>query len=302
MGVNHAEAFLRANRLWGTTAGRQINTSLTFPASQSLPFARLYLDVYGGTNAYKAQVAVTVNGTALPTISIGGNTDTNPTFDVTQNCVYGSSIGQYQVAFAGVADLLKKDGSANNITVLVTKTSGNFDGRIVDLSLVGVRQDASIDQSLDYFLAEGDGYMRKPPADPYYGNAPAQRTVSFSGVNTSNVTSASYTTLYTHGNAGEADRLFFNGTQMGGNDLAVAQYGQYGPDIVTFDVAGHLATNTTATYDVNSLSSSFLGETSLLAKIGLLQVTHPVPEPASLGLLAMAGLGWLVRRSGPARC
>lgn len=297
-GLNNGATFFQSVRLWDVSgAGTQVNTSLTLPSFQTIDFARLYLDVYGGTAAYTGHVAVTVNGHALSPINVGGGaSDTNPTFDATKTCVYGSGVGQWQLAIAGVSGYLKTDGSANNIGVLVTSTSGNFDGRLVDASLVGVYQDSSVHQKLDYYLAEGDGYMRKPPASPTYGNAPYQRQIAFNGLNTASVISATYTTLYTHGDAGQADRQYFNGNQLGSNDVAIGAYGQYGPDLTTFNVASFLTTNSAVLYDANTVGST-AGETSILAKIELLDVTHPLPEPATLTLLMLAGVAILRRRT-----
>jgi len=296
-GLSNAATYFQTDRTWDASGtGTPVNASFTLPTDQAIPFARLYLDVYGGTNAYTAQVAVTVNGHALNPISIGGTADSNPTFDATKTCVYGSGIGQWQVAVSGAAAYLHKDGSANNISVLVSDPSNTgFDGRMVDVSLMAVYQDPSIHQKLDYFLAEGDGYLRKPPANPTYGNAPDVRTLLFSGLDTTNVTSASYTTLYTHGDLGQADRLFFNGIQLGSNDVAYGQYGLYGPDLPTFDVTNDLLVNSTALYNVDAVGS-MPGETSLLAKVGLLDVTHPVPEPGTISLLAVGGLTLLIWR------
>jgi autotransporter-associated beta strand protein len=274
---------------------KTVNVDFTIPPNQAVPFARLYLDVYGGNKLYTAQVAVTVNGTAMPTVSIGGadsqgnSLDTNPTFDASQTCVYGSSIGQWQLALAGVAGLLRADGTPNAVTVRVSDPDNTgFDGRMVDVSLMAVYQDPSINQKLDYFLAEGDGYMRTPPPNAFYGNAPAERTIAFSGLDTANVTAATYTTLYTHGDLNQADRLLFNGVQLGNNDVAHAQYGQYGPDFPAFDVTGNLASALNVVYDVNAVGG-VSGETSLLAKIGLLTVTHPAPAGQSVWTATTGG-------------
>jgi hypothetical protein len=296
-GVDSAATYFQTVRTWDVSGtGAQVNTSFTLPANEAILFARLYLDVYGGTNAHTAQVAVTVNGHALSPISIGGTSDANPTFDATKTCVYGSGVGQWQLAIAGIVSFLDRDGAANTIGVLVTDpNSTNFDGRMVDVGLVAVYQDPSINQKLDYYLAEGDGYLRRPPPNPTYGNAPAQRQVAISGVDTVNVTSAHYTTLYTHGDAGQADRQYFNGTQLGGNDVAYGQYGTYGPDLPTFDVSGYLSANSTVLYDVNTVGNT-AGETSMLAKIGLLEVTHPMPEPTTMGALGLGALAFLLKK------
>jgi hypothetical protein len=314
-GLDNAATYFQTVRTWDTSGWDDtlnggsggympVSASFTVPSNQAIPFARLYLDVYGGAAAHTAHVTVNVNGHALPIINILGTADANPTFDASKTCVYGSGVGQYQVAVSGVAGFLNMNGSANVITVTETdpEEAGNptmFDGRLVDISLVAAYQNSSINQKLDYYLAEGDGYLRKPPANPTYGNAPAQRQVAFNGLDIANVTSAEYTALYTHGDAGQSDRLYFNGHQLGTNDVAHGQYGQYGPDLPTFDVSSYLAANSTVLYDVSTVGS-VAGETSMLAKIGLLEITHPGPEPATLSLMGLGLLSLLRRRRAPA--
>lgn len=309
-GLGNGAVDFQTVRTWDTSGQdvngvyQSVNASFTLPSIQAVPFARLYLDVYGGTAAHTAHVSVSVNGHALDPIFLGGGTsDGNPTFDATKTCVYGSGVGQWQVAIAGVAQYLNKDKSANLITITESdpEEAGlptKFDGRLVDVSLVTVFQDAqnpNLNHKLDYYLAEGDGYLRKPPASPTYGNAPAQRQVAINGIDTANVTSAEFTTLYTHGDAGQADRQYFNGNQLGGNDVAYGQYGTYGPDLPTFDVSSYLAANSTVLYNVNTVGST-AGETSMLAKIGLLEVTHPMPEPATLGALCVGAPALMLKR------
>ena len=298
-GVPNAAASMQTVRLWGGSGWSSslndymtVNTGFTLPSCQDVNYARLYLEVWGGTSAYTAQVTVIVNGHALAPVSFGGTADTNPTFNTSQSCcVYGVGMGEWQLAFSGISSYLNTNGTANTITIQESDPTGNFDGRIYNATLAAVYQSPSINQSLDFYLAEGDGYMRKPPANPTYGNAPAQRSIAFNGLNTANVTSATYMTLYTLGDAGQKDWQYFNGYQLGSNDVATGQYGQYGPDLTSFDVTNDLATNSTAVYSVNDPS----GETSLVAGIGLLEVVHPAPEPTTIGLLALGGVGMIAR-------
>ena len=94
-----------------------------------IDFARLYLDIWGGSPSFTATVTVSVNGTQLPTISIGGTNDANPTYNAAETCVYGSGYGVWQLAIAGVGDLLNTNGIANTVTWTVNDPTGDFDGR-----------------------------------------------------------------------------------------------------------------------------------------------------------------------------
>ena len=293
--VNSAVSF-QTNRTWiDSTPAKpySFGTSFALPSCDEILFTRLYMDVWGGTNTYTSQIDTTVNGNALQVVNIGGTADSNPTYDPSQTCVYGSGYGTWQLAYAGTAGLLNLDGTANSVSVTISDSSGQFDGRTVDITLVTVYRDQGLDQVLDYYLAEADGYMRRTPGTP---GSPAERELSINSINISDVTSASYTAHYTHGTADQFDRIYFNGTQLDGDDVAWGQMGAYGPDVPTFDVANLLLTNSTVRYSVDETVVGTPSEFSLRAKIGLLEITHPIPEPGTLAVLTLGSLVLMRRR------
>ena len=174
-------------------------------------------------------MTATLNGHALPTLNIGGTgnlDDSNPaTRDPNTTCVYGSGFGYWEIAYAGVASLLKTDGSANSLTYTISSTT-NFDGRTYGATLATIYSDPSIHQTLDYQLFEGDAMMRgSTSTTPPYPQQNLGRSFTISGVNASNVTSATYTAGYAGGHSGQLDQVYFNENALGpedglGNDVA----------------------------------------------------------------------------------
>ena len=163
-GLPHAGISYQMNQAWNEAGGnayQPVTTTFTLPSCNDIDFARLYLDTWGGTPDCTANVNVSVNGQSLPTIYIGGTSDSNPTYNAAETCVYGSGYGMWQLAIGGVGGLLNTNGAANTVTWTVSDPNGEFDGRTYCASLVTVYTNNSLNQTLDYDLAEADGRCKK---------------------------------------------------------------------------------------------------------------------------------------------
>lgn len=302
-GLVNSAASVQSNSLWGAyTRGTPKSTSFTLPACQAVSFGRLYLDVYGATPYYSGQVSATLNGNALPTLTIGGTGAPSPGMPGDGNpnnqnpnatCVYGSGYAFWQIAYDGVAPYLNTDGTPNVLEFTITDPNNQFDGRQYGATLAAIYSDPSIQQILDYQLFEGDVYMRSTngstPPNPVIK---LSTSLTINDVNTSDVLSATYTAGYATGHSGKSDQLYFNGTALGptaglDNDIARTDGAI---EVHSFDVQPYLQASNNLTY---SIDSSVLGgspDTPLHVTMGLLTVAHPVPEPATLSLLVLAAL------------
>ncbi len=269
--VNCGVSF-QTNPLWVSAIPAKpysFSTGFSLPQTEQVVFARLYFDIWGGTNAYTCQVAVNINGIDVDLVNIGGTADTNPIYEPNQICVYGTGYGAWMIAYNDVETLLKTDGSENAVNVTISDDTGSFDGRTIDATLVAVYKDAAADYAVDFYLAEADAYLRKTPGAL---GSPANRDYDITGIDTADLLSASYTTLYTYGTSGQTDRLYFNGVQLGGNDVAIGAGGIYGPDTVSFDVTDLLETDSHILYTVDEAVTGAPSEATLNVKVGLLEV------------------------------
>lgn len=303
-GLANSEVNYQTNALW-SISGRDVpvNTSFTLPAVQGISFARLYLDVWGATATYGCQINALLNGTSLGTISVSGTNDTNPTFSLAQTSVYGSGAGAWQIAFGSIASLLHKDGTANTLSFVVSDTNNQFDGRTYAASLVSVLSDPSIDQTLDYYLAEADGAIRNTPGS---NGSPSTRSLTFSGLEIANVDSATFHAGYTHGSTttgtNNLDQVYFNENRLGpaNNDATTGDTVNYPPNNLSFDVTGYLSGTSTIRYSVNNTELGGTGDSYLRPNIALLEITH-VPEPTSVWLAILGGLALLGHRRSRTR-
>jgi hypothetical protein len=300
IGLIHSSLSCQTAATW-TESGLDtpVTRDFSIPSCQSVSFARLYLDIWGGTNARTARAAVHVNGTALPLLNFGGTSDAHPVYDAHANCVYGSGAGVWQLAFTGLAGLLKTDGTANTVSVTLSDPDASgFDGRMYGISLIAVYQDPSIDHILDYYLAEADGTMRTSPGT--YGS-PDERMLTLSGLNIAEALTATYYAGYTHGNtsagANHLDQLYLNGSRLGpaNNDVSTGDFTNYPPNLLTFNASEYLAADSTFRYTVNGAELGGTGDSYLRANFGVLALTRPIPEPSSVGLLAVGVMSLLAR-------
>ena len=170
---------------------------------------------------------------------------------------------------------LYTNGAPNTVSWTVNDPTGEFDGRTYDASLVTVYTSSTLNQTLDYNLAEANGYMQNT------GNtgAPGSRTLSISGVNTANLTGATVTysagyILGLTGSTGCYNSLSFNTQALGNptNDVAQGSTANFGPSIVSSNVTGFLSANNTVQYSVAMAG----GSDNLVPTVGLLAITRPM--------------------------
>ncbi|MCC7518153.1 MAG: DUF3344 domain-containing protein [Verrucomicrobiae bacterium] len=276
-----------------------INTSFTMPSADDIVNGRLVLTAWGGTSNYTANLDVTVNGNPLVSggLAFGKASDTNATFSVMAPSVYGSGSGVWLIGLPINPAWLNTNGSANSVSITVT-TPDSFDGRISQISLLSVYQAASLNNRFQYAIAEGSADIYRAPT----GSQTNAWSVSLGALALTDLTSATLHAVYTYGDAGQNDRLYFNGSALGGSSSNnVAHWApnptglSYGPDAVNYDVLSLVEITNSATFSVGP-DVPGTRETSLRAQIAVLEITA-IPEPnASVFVVLGIGLIGVVRR------
>jgi len=272
----------------------------TLPACDRVVASRLVMTVWGGTPDYTCQMTVTINGTNLPAANpfvFGTTADTNAVFSANAPCAYGSGYGVWLVTMPVPSGMLLTNGSPNTVSV-AEATPDSFDGRIQHVTLVAVYQSSVLTNAFDYALAEGSGDIYGTPSPPEVDH----RTVALGAVNPALATSATLTALYTYGHTGENDELFFNGTQLGGDDIAQWTTGvaNYGPSVVSFDVLAKLMATNAVEFTVAAGVVSAPTEPDLRPQFAALAVTRPGPTAGQLAIAGVDATGAHLIWKGPA--
>lgn len=254
-------------------------TGVAVPPCDRIVSSRLFMTVWGGTADYACEMTVSVNGTDLPFAApfvFGTTAYSNSLYSTESPRAYGSGYGVWFVSVPVPSELLHTDGTTNAIRVIENDAANEFDGRIQHVTLVTVYQSAALANVFDYSIAEGEGLLYSYPTAPKVD----KRTIALDAVGTNDVLSAGLTALYTYGNTGQYDKLFFNGTQFGGDDVAQGDNtwgGTYGPSVVSFDVTGALAVDNEVTFDVCSSDVLDPPEGSLRPELAVLGVSREAP-------------------------
>ncbi len=274
-----------------------VTNDYSLTACDSIAVARIVMTVWGGTANYISQMTVTINGTNLSAANplvFGSTTDANPVFSATSANAYGSGSGVWLVTLPVPSEMLLKDGTPNTIVVSQTSPNG-FDGRVQHVTLLVVYQKSSLANTFDYSIAEGGGDIYKTPT----GSQVSQRTVAFDAVNSIGATAAKLQVLYTYGDALN-DRLYFNGTQFGGDNVAdwSTAVVNNGPSIVSFDVLSSLVASNTVTFSLGA-DVPATPETSLRPQLAALAVTRPASVPLpSLAINSGGVIAWTTNSVG----
>jgi hypothetical protein len=259
-----------------------IATTFTLPACDGVVVSRLVMTVWGGTPDYVCELGVQINGTEVPMaapLTFGSTADANAVFSATEPSVYGSGSGVWLVGIPVSGDLLHQDGSANQVQFTVN-TPDSFDGRINQVTLLAVYQDAILNHTFDYAIAEGSGDIYRNPTEVRVD----ARTVTLPMTTPEGAHAARLHALYTYADIGQNDLLRFNGAQLAGEDLAgwdkTGSGLDYGPNLVSFDVLDHVAVDNEVTFSVSATDLPDTREFSLRPQLAVLELTRPASPPA----------------------
>lgn len=275
-----------------------ISNLIALPACDSISLARLVTTVWGGTADHVCQMSVTVNGARLPAASpmfFGTTADTNAIFSANSANAYGSGSGLWLITLPVQPDLLFKDGSSNSITITMDSTDG-FDGRVHHVTLLAVYENKDLSGTLDYAIAEGSGDIFKAPS----GTQCSRRDIRMAPVHPDGATGTRLTVLYTYGDTSQNDRLYFNGAQIGDDNVAQwdTSIANYGPGISSHDVLMQLTTSNIVSFSVGA-DVPAVQETSLRPQLAVLAVTRPaVAAPPVLAIDGAGRIIWTTNSAG----
>lgn len=272
-----------------------VEAGFALPPCDAVPVSRLVMTVWGGTASYVCQMEVRINGTHLPQAAplvFGTTNDAQAVFSAALPSVYGAGFGVWLVSIPVPGNLLLRNGATNRVEVTVT-TPDSFDGRIQHLTLLAVYQSAGLTNVLDYFVAEGSGDLYRAPT----GSQMDSRTVPLGTLDPAGVSAARLRVLYTYGDTGQNDRLYFNGVQLGSDDVAgwdKAGTGlDFGPSVVDFEVLTSLAVTNEVRFSVSAADVPGTRESSLRPQLAVLAVTRP-PVPPALKIALNVVITWPV--------
>jgi hypothetical protein len=215
-------------------------------------WGRLYVGVWGGNESYKGWVNTTLNNLVVGNISLGGVTDSNPTYSEGTN-VYSSGNGVWWVSY-NVKDNITM-GAINTATVMTNRTDSTFDSRVYGIVLAAAYNDTDgAGLVTQYWINEGNVNLHGTSAWP----VPFDNTSAlFKGNLDSKYTNAKLSTVYLTGTLTEPDYLYFNAVQdyhrphqlgddgnetIGSDNIARSSTGGY-IDFLSFDVTHLVSPN-----------------------------------------------------------
>ncbi|AKB79412.1 cell surface protein [Methanosarcina horonobensis HB-1 = JCM 15518] len=201
----------------------------------SVVWAKIYVGVWGGTEAKKGTLDLTVGGKEFESVDLEGKADKGD--DEDQNpAIYCTGHGVYWIAY---------DVSSNISTgplKVEAKTSGDIDGRIYGIILAAAYEDKE-GEDTRYWIEEGNINLHGKGWSGDLASTHDEAYADFSGkVDVDKYKTANLAVVYLCGSPGLEDSLYFNDEQLsdGDNKNDIANSKSYF-DFKFFDVLDILA-------------------------------------------------------------
>ncbi|HII79960.1 MAG TPA: DUF3344 domain-containing protein [Methanosarcina sp.] len=201
----------------------------------SVVWAKVYVGVWGGTEAKTGTLDLTVGGKEFKSLDLEGKADKGDEEDQNPS-IYCSGHGVYWVAYDVSSDI-----STGPLKV-EAKTSGNIDGRVYGIILAAVYGDKE-GQDTKYWVEEGNINLHGKGWSEGLASTHDEAYADFSGkVDVDKYKSANLAVVYLCGSPGLKDSLYFNDEQLadGENKNDIANSKNYF-DFKFFDVLDLLA-------------------------------------------------------------
>jgi hypothetical protein len=172
----------------------------------TVSYARYYVGVWGGTETKKGWVNATLDGHCLGNVTIDGEPDANPTYDLINPSVYGSGHGCWWVAYNCTDEVTM--GALNTAHVTTGEITAGFDSRVYAIVLVVLYDDPDRAGYIkQYWVNEGNVNLN-------YGENIDNTIAEFNGAVKScpcgTHVSANLSVVYLASSYEEPDMLYFN--------------------------------------------------------------------------------------------
>jgi len=183
----------------------------------TVTWARVYVGVWGGTEAKTGTLDLTINGKEFESLDLEGKEDKGD--DEDQNpAIYCSGHGVYWIAYDVGTNI-----STGPVTV-EAQTEGDIDGRVYGIILAAVYEDKE-GQNTRYWVEEGNINLHGKGWSEDLASTHDEAYADFSGkVDVDKYNTANLAVVYLCGSPGLADSLYFNEEQLSdgenSNDIA----------------------------------------------------------------------------------
>ena len=201
----------------------------------SVTWARVYVGIWGGNEAKKGTLDLTIGGKEFESLDLEGKEDKGD--DEGQNpTIYCAGHGVYWVAYDVGANI-----STGPVTV-EARTGGDIDGRIYGIVLAAVYEDKE-GQNTKYWVEEGNINLHGQGWGEDMSSTHDEAYADFSGkVDLDKYKTANLAVVYLCGSPGLDDSIYFNEEQLsdGENNNDIANSKSYF-DFKFFDILDFLA-------------------------------------------------------------
>ena len=195
----------------------------------NVTWARLYVGVWGGNEENTGSIEITFNDEEIDTLELKGKDDKNDN-------VYCSGHGVYWIYY----DVKNNLNTSGPLDAVITKKSGDIDGRVYGVVLVAVYKESDGEQ-VEYWINDGNVNLHGPGWSGEY-ETNDEALAEFDGtVDVDEFVAARLTVVYLTGTPGLSDYLYFNDEKLcdGDNCDDIANSKQ-SFDIKTFDVIDYI--------------------------------------------------------------
>ncbi len=194
-----------------------------------ITWARLYVGVWGGNEENTGSIEIIFNDEEIDTLELRGKDDKNYN-------VYCSGHGVYWIYY----DVKNNLNTSGPLDAVITKKSGDIDGRVYGVVLVAVYKESDGEQ-VEYWINDGNVNLHGPGWSAEHGTND-EALAEFDGtVDVDEFAAARLSVVYLTGTPGLNDYLYFNDEKLcDGDNCDDIANSKKSFDIKTFDVIDYI--------------------------------------------------------------